>query len=93
MYSDVNLSDELLYDRLLAVINEQNVKDVDSLLIRFETGIYIFTNAYIKERYDYLLHYGWVLILSNPLKVLYVMYIIIVVGLQISIKKILGIND
>lgn len=88
-FTEFTLNEDQIYDRLLVVLNSNNHRMINSIMSKFETGIYILSNDYVKERYDYILLYGWITILSNPLKVLYVWYIITLILVRMRINLVL----
>lgn len=89
-YSAFYLKDDDLMDRLLMVLCDAPHGSFNNAMAKFETGIYILMNDYIKERYDYILRYGWITVLSNPLKVLYVWYIITLILVRMRINLVLA---
>ena len=85
-YSNFNMQSDDLMERFSFVLTETPKGRINSAMAKFETGIHMLSNAYIKKRYDYILHFGWITILSNPLKVMYVWYLIAVLMLRTHIE-------
>lgn len=79
-YEAFRLTDEQIFERLSETV--EMGYSIDDIVSRFETGIYILTNDYIKAKYDCILKYGWLTILSNPIKLIYVSWIICVVRIR-----------
>jgi hypothetical protein len=74
------LTDQQIFERLSETV--EMGYSIDDIVSRFETGIYILSNDYIKSRYDYILKYGWWTILTNPFKLMYVLWIIGIVRIR-----------
>lgn len=79
-YDDFQLSDEIIFQKMDEKAN--STKFINNLISTYETGIYILSNNHLKVKYDYILKYRWLTIISNPLKLIYVIYIIGVVRLR-----------
>jgi len=73
-YEAFLLTDEQIFERLSET--EEMGYSIDDIVSRFETGIYILCDDYIRSRYDYILKNGWWTILTNPFKLVYVLWII-----------------
>lgn len=79
-YDDLQLSDDIVFRKLTENANAK--KSINNHISKYETGYYILSNNHIKAKYDYILKYGWLTIISNPLKLIYVIYIIGIVRLR-----------
>lgn len=80
IYDDFQLSDDIVFQKMDEKAN--STKFINNLISIYETGYYILSNNHIKVKYDYILKYGWLTVFSNPLKLIYVIYIIGVVRLR-----------
>jgi hypothetical protein len=78
-YKHFNLTEKELFEKYVATINIFNKTNITS---KFETGMYILKSPEIKKKYDYILSCGWTSIFINPLKLLYVLYIIDIVRIR-----------
>lgn len=80
IYDDFQQSDEIIFQKM----NEKakSSKSINNHISIYETGYYILSNNHIKVKYDYILKYRWLTIISNPLKLIYVIYIIGIVRLR-----------
>ena len=82
-YSEFNLTAQELYECLESYFPTWSLS---VLVSKFETGTYILKSPYIKQRYDHILRTGWKSVLSDPIWLIYVLYIIATVRIRTLIE-------